>query len=173
MHHRSTQQSSYRNGKRSGFTCKRACYAWNGEQGCPHSEDECRFGHVCSKCNAKGHKCPAFRECLATHRFVSFLNAPAQYVDPHSRYLSTRAGKVTCSVNHPITPHGVGVFVGDPIHSSDTDNQRQTAMCSERVFVGDSTQLSAKHVYTKPRDETVVKIFIRPGQASLTLISIG
>ena len=40
MRHRSAQQSTYRNVKRTGFTGKRACYAWNGEQ------DECRFGHV-------------------------------------------------------------------------------------------------------------------------------
>ena len=35
---------------------KRACYAWNGEQGCNRSEEECRFAHICSRCSMKGHK---------------------------------------------------------------------------------------------------------------------
>ena len=41
---------------------KRACYAWNGEQGCPRSEDECRFAHICSRCALKGHKRSKCRE---------------------------------------------------------------------------------------------------------------
>lgn len=41
---------------------KRPCYAWNGEQGCSRGEDECRFSHVCSRCNGKGHKRQACRE---------------------------------------------------------------------------------------------------------------
>ena len=35
---------------------KRACYAWNGDQGCTRSEDECRFAHICSRGGLKGHK---------------------------------------------------------------------------------------------------------------------
>ena len=52
----------FSNSKKSGYHGKRPCPAWSGEQGCPRSEDECRFGHICSKCNAKGHKRPACRE---------------------------------------------------------------------------------------------------------------
>ena len=32
---------------------KRVCYAWNSEGGCSKSDDECRFGHYCSKCGIK------------------------------------------------------------------------------------------------------------------------
>lgn len=35
---------------------KGACYAWNGEQGCSRTDDECKFGHVCSRCGLRGHK---------------------------------------------------------------------------------------------------------------------
>ena len=48
-----------RNTLRNG---KRACYSWNGEQGCNLSAEECKFDHVCSKCGSKGHKRPKCKE---------------------------------------------------------------------------------------------------------------
>ena len=44
--------------KRTGTVSKasRACYAWNSEQGCSRTVEECRFEHICSKCGTKGHK---------------------------------------------------------------------------------------------------------------------
>ena len=48
--------------KITGSAIRRACYAWNGEQGCARKEDECRFGHICAKCGGKGHKRPACKE---------------------------------------------------------------------------------------------------------------
>ena len=41
---------------------KRACYAWNGEQGCTRSDEECRFAHICSRCGMKGHKRPKCKD---------------------------------------------------------------------------------------------------------------
>ena len=35
---------------------KRPCYAWNSDGGCSRTEEDCRFGHVCSKCGVKGHR---------------------------------------------------------------------------------------------------------------------
>ena len=41
---------------------RRACYAWNGEQGCARSEDDCRYSHICSKCGGKSHRRPKCKE---------------------------------------------------------------------------------------------------------------
>ena len=42
--------------RRTGSYVKRTCYAWNSEEGCSRTEEQCRFGHICSKCVGKGHK---------------------------------------------------------------------------------------------------------------------
>lgn len=57
-HLRFKRSSNFRNGgpRNQGHGGKRVCYAWNGESGCPRSEQECRFGHYCSTCHSKGHK---------------------------------------------------------------------------------------------------------------------
>ena len=54
---RANRQSGVYNQKRTPAPQgKRACYAWNGDQGCTRSEEECRFAHICSRCGLKGHK---------------------------------------------------------------------------------------------------------------------
>lgn len=35
---------------------KRACFPWNKEVGCDRREDDCDFGHWCSKCGSRSHK---------------------------------------------------------------------------------------------------------------------
>ena len=41
---------------------KRACYAWNGDAGCVRRDDECRFGHFCSRCGSKSHRNSSCKE---------------------------------------------------------------------------------------------------------------
>ena len=54
MRLRAPQTSAFKGTRKPGFSGKLPFYAWNGEQGCPRSEDECTFGHICSKCTWKG-----------------------------------------------------------------------------------------------------------------------
>ena len=35
---------------------KRGCFKWNKDSGCPRSDEQCGFGHWCSKCGSKNHK---------------------------------------------------------------------------------------------------------------------
>ena len=35
---------------------KHACFSWNKEGGCSRKEEECGFGHWCSKCGSHSHK---------------------------------------------------------------------------------------------------------------------
>ena len=48
-----------------GKAVSRACYAWNGETGC-HRMVECRFAHICSKCELKSHKRQKCKDRLVT-----------------------------------------------------------------------------------------------------------
>ena len=54
--------NTFKQKRPSGQQGKRACYAWNGEQGCARSEEECRFAHICSRCALRGHKRSKCRE---------------------------------------------------------------------------------------------------------------
>ena len=45
---------SSRSRRRSpGSYIKCACYVWNSDSGCHHTEDECRYTHKCAKCGSK------------------------------------------------------------------------------------------------------------------------
>lgn len=46
----------------TGLSTRGACYAWNGEQGCHRSDNDCRYSHVCSRCGGKGHKRPSCKQ---------------------------------------------------------------------------------------------------------------
>ena len=43
--------------KQTGHTQggKRSCFLWNKEAGCSKSEDQCGYGHWCTKCGSKSH----------------------------------------------------------------------------------------------------------------------